>query len=105
MESEARLVFIDGGLPMPELQYEIVDRCGELWRVDFAWPEAMVVAEYESMEWHASPAALKHDRIKTARLQECGYTVVPIVVDDVRNRPFDLVGRIFNHLSRPARAG
>ncbi len=100
MESEARLVFIDGGLPMPVLQYEIVDRCGELWRVDFAWPELMVVAEYESMEWHATAAALRHDRTKTARLQECGYTIVPIVVDDVRRRPFDLVGRIFYHLDR-----
>jgi hypothetical protein len=105
MESEARLVFIDGGLPAPELQYEIVDRCGDLWRVDFAWSAAMVVAEYESMEWHASPEALKHDRIKTSRLQECGYSVIPIVVDDVRNNPFDLVGRIFYHLDRAALAG
>jgi hypothetical protein len=105
MESEARLVFIDGGLPTPELQYEIVDRCGDLWRVDFAWPEAMVVAEYESMEWHASPAALKHDRTKTSRLQECGYSVIPIIVDDVRHKPFDLVARIFCHLNRAELAG
>jgi hypothetical protein len=105
MESEARLVFIDGGLPTPELQYEIVDRCGDLWRVDFAWPEAMVVAEYDSMEWHASPEALRHDRTKTSRLQECGYSVIPIVVDDVRHRPFDLVARIFTHLDRAALAG
>ena len=105
MESEARLVFIDGGLPSPELQYEIVDRCGDLWRVDFAWPGAMVVAEYESMEWHASSAALKHDRVKTSRLQECGYTVVPIVVEDVRHKPFDLVARIFYHLDRAELAG
>ncbi len=98
MESEARLVFIDGGLPTPELQFEIIDRCGDLWRVDFAWPDATVVAEYDSMEWHASPEALKHDRMKTARLQECGYTVVPLVVVDVRQRPLDLVGRIFHHL-------
>jgi hypothetical protein len=105
MESEARLVFIDGGLPTPELQYEIVDRCGDLWRVDFAWPDAMVVAEYDSMEWHASPAALKHDRTKTSRLQECGYSVIPIVVDDVRHKPFDLVARIFYHLDRAVLAG
>jgi hypothetical protein len=104
MESEARLVFIDGGLPMPELQYEIVDRCGDLWRVDFAWPEAKVVAEYESMEWHASPEALRHDRMKTSRLQECGFTVIPIVVDDVRNKPYELVRRIFNHLDDTALA-
>jgi hypothetical protein len=105
MESEARLVFIDGGLPTPQLQYEIVDRCGDLWRVDFAWPDEMVVAEYESMEWHASRESLKHDRIKTARLQECGYSVIPIVVDDVRHRPFDLVARIFNQLDRAELAG
>jgi hypothetical protein len=98
MESEARLVFIDGGLPMPELQYEIVDRRGQLWRVDFAWPQAMLIAEYESMEWHATPEALKHDRKKTACLQECGWKTVPIVVDDVRHQPFDLVGRMFGHL-------
>lgn len=100
MESEARLVFIDGRLPTPDLQYEIVDRCGKLWRVDFAWPDAMLVAEYESMEWHANPAALRHDRMKTSRLQECGWTQVPIVVDDVRQYPHDLVARIFGYLDR-----
>jgi hypothetical protein len=104
MESEARLVFIDGGLPKPELQYEILDRCGDLWRVDFAWPDAMIVVEYDSMEWHASAESLKHDRVKTSRLQECGYTVIPIVVDDVRKQPFDLVARIFYHLDRAALA-
>jgi hypothetical protein len=105
MESEARLVFIDGGLPLPELQYEIRDWYGQLWRVDFAWPEAKVVAEYESMEWHASPEALKHDRIKTARLQECGWMTVPIVVDDVRRHAAPLVSRISGHLERTALVG
>jgi hypothetical protein len=105
MESEARLVFIDGGLPLPELQYEIVDRCGQRWRVDFAWPDSKVVAEYESMQWHASPAALKHDRTKTARLQECGYITVPLVVDDVRRHPMDLVARIARHLEHARLAG
>ncbi|PEG32905.1 hypothetical protein CQY20_33740 [Mycolicibacterium agri] len=104
MESEARLVMIDGGVPLPDLQFEIVDLCGELWRVDFAWPESMLVAEYDSAEWHANPDAFKHDRRKTARLQECGYTVLPIVSDDVRRYPAALVARIFNHLDRQALA-
>ena len=102
LESEARLVFIDGGLPLPELQYEIIDRCGKLWRVDFAWPHAKVVAEYESMEWHATAEALRHDRMKVARLQECGWTSIPVVVDDVRRHPADLVARIATHLNRVA---
>lgn len=105
MESETRLVFIDGGLPRPELQYEIRDRDGRLWRVDFAWPDAMLVAEYESMEWHATSEALKHDRTKTARLQECGWTSIPIVVDDVRRDPSGLIARIVRHLDGTALAG
>ena len=36
MESEARLVMIDGGLPSPVLQYEVVDARGRLRRLDFA---------------------------------------------------------------------
>ncbi|MGB3231143.1 MAG: hypothetical protein WBB57_09880 [Mycobacterium sp.] len=98
MESETRLVFIDGGLPKPELQYEIVDRHGKLWRVDFAWPWASVAAEYDSMEWHANPQAWKRDRIKQARLKDCGWTVVPMVSDDVRRHPLDLVARVLGHL-------
>ena len=105
MESEARLVFIDGGLPLPELQYNIRDRHGDLWRVDFAWPDSKVVAEYDSVEWHANPEGWKHDRLKAARLQECRWTSVPMTVDDVRRQPRELVNRIFCHLERAPLAG
>jgi hypothetical protein len=43
--------------------------------------------------------------MKTARLQECGYLSVPLVVDDVRHNPMDLVARIAGHLDRPRLAG
>ncbi|MBN3509948.1 Transcriptional regulator, AbiEi antitoxin, Type IV TA system [Mycobacterium sp. 88mf] len=102
MESEMRLVFIDWGLPTPELQYEIVDRHGQLWRVDFAWPECRVAAEYDSMDWHANPVAVKHDRMKSARLQEIGWISVPAVVDDVRRYPAELCSRIRSHLEPAA---
>ncbi|MEO8815301.1 MAG: type IV toxin-antitoxin system AbiEi family antitoxin domain-containing protein [Mycobacterium sp.] len=105
MESEARLVFIDGGLPMPELQYSIVDRYSKLWRVDFAWPEAMIAAEYDSVQWHVGREALLHDRLKTARLQECGWTTIPVTVDDIRGDPTGLVARINTHLDRPRLVG
>jgi hypothetical protein len=105
MESEARLVFIDGGLALPELQYEIRDLHGKLWRVDFAWLDSKVVAEYDSVEWHNNPAGWKHDRMKAARLQECGWISVPMVVDDVRKYPDELVNRIRGHLERISLAG
>ena len=105
MESEARLLFIDSGLPMPEPQYSIIDRHGRLWRVDFAWPQALVLAEYDSVQWHLGRDALLHDRLKTGRLQECGWTSIPMTIDDIRRDPIGLVGRINSHLMRPRMAG
>jgi very-short-patch-repair endonuclease len=100
MESEARLVMIDYGLPRPELQYEIPGRDGEVWRVDFAWPEHRVAAEYESIHWHAGRSEMVRDKKRFAGIQETAWTVIPIVVDDVRRQPRRLAERIDYHLSR-----
>lgn len=105
MESEARLVMIDGGLPRPELQYLIHGRDGESWRVDFAWPEAFLAAEYESIAWHAGPERMLRDKARWGKIQELGWVIVPIVVDDVRRRPDRLVTRIEAHLNRARMAG
>lgn len=100
MESEARLVMIDCGLPLPELQYEIRGKDGELWRVDFAWPDHRVAAEYESVAWHAGRIEMLRDKGRFAKVQELGWTVIPIVVDDVRLHPWRLAERISSHLAR-----
>ncbi|CPR03175.1 hypothetical protein BN971_00272 [Mycobacterium bohemicum DSM 44277] len=100
MESEARLVMIDRKLPMPELQYPIHGRDGELWRVDFAWPDARLAAEYESIDWHAGRDAMLRDKIRLARIQELGWTIIPVVVQDVRREPDRLADRIAVHLGR-----
>ncbi len=73
MESEARLVMVDGGLPPPVLQYEIVAR----------WPEAFL-----------------RDRRRGAALLDLGWVVVPIVAGDVRYRQGELVHRIAMRLER-----
>jgi hypothetical protein len=105
MESEARLVFIDGGLPEPELQYWIRDLCGQDWRVDFAWPEYKVVAEYDSIDWHIARVVFLTDRLKYGRLQDCGWSVVSMTVDDVRHRSWDLVARIERQVTPGRLAG
>ena len=104
MESEARLVMIDHEIPVPELQYPIHGRDGELWRVDFAWPGARLAAEYESIEWHAGRAEMLRDKMRWGKIQELGWTIIPIVVDDVRRQPGHLANRIASHLDRPRMA-
>ena len=51
------------------------------------------------MQWHLGREALLHDRLKTARLQECGWLTLPITVDDVRHGPVDLSDRIKSQLA------
>jgi len=91
MESEARLMMLDGGLPTPALQYEVIDHSGRLWRLDFAWPDVKVAVEYDGFDWHSDPDALRRDRQKRAALVEMGWSVISIVFDDVRRRPYETV--------------
>ncbi len=91
---------MDGGLPAPELQYEIVDLYGRLWRVDFAWPGSELAVEYDGYDWHSDPASFARDRQKRAALQEMGWIVLSIVADDVRRRAQDLVRRIDVEITR-----
>jgi hypothetical protein len=100
MESEARLAMLDGNLPRPVLQHEIVDGNGELRRVDFAWPEERVAAEYDGTDWHSSPEAMRRDRRRQGALQDVGWTLVPIVFEDVRYRAWEFVARIERQLLR-----
>ena len=100
MESEARLVMIDGGLPSPVLQYEIVDRNWQTWRVDFAWPDVKVAVEYDGFDWHSQPESLSRDRQKRAALREVGWEVVSAVADDIRRRPWDMLRRIESEFER-----
>lgn len=94
MESEARLMMYDGGLPAPELQYWITDLDGRRWRVDFAWPDALVVVEYDGVGSHVDEDDFIRDRQKLAALQEMGYTVITLVKSDVRRTPAKSVRRI-----------
>jgi hypothetical protein len=100
MESEARLVMIDGGLPTPALQHEVVDANGRTWRLDFAWPEYRVAAEYDGVDWHSGPDAFFRDRRRFAALQDLGWVTVTIVAEDVRYRTWELVRRIEMQLER-----
>jgi very-short-patch-repair endonuclease len=89
---------LDGGLPAPELQYELIDGNRERRRLDFAWPAYRLAVEYDGMDWHAGAEAMKRDRRRTAALMDVGWTVIAIVFDDVRHRPRELVARIDKQL-------
>ena len=100
MESEVRLVMHDGGLPAPELQYEIVDLSGRRWRLDFAWPDLCVAVEYDGFDWHSDRERFQRDRQKRAALNEMEWSLLSVVSDDVRVRSRDMLRRIETALER-----
>jgi hypothetical protein len=100
MESEARLVMIDGGVPPPALQYKIVDAQGRTWWFDFAWPDYRVAAEYDGVDWHSGPNAFRRDRRRAAAVQHLGWVVVSIIAEDMRYQPAELVRRLEACLER-----
>jgi hypothetical protein len=100
MESEVRLVMMDGGLPIPQVQYEVIDGNGERRRLDFAWPHERVAVEYDGLSWHSGPEAMVRDRRRTAALLDVGWVVIAIVFEDVRYRSWDFVARVDTQLRR-----
>ncbi|MCV7414000.1 hypothetical protein [Mycolicibacterium litorale] len=104
LESEARLAMIDGGLPSPELQFAVVDGNGEVRRLDFAWPDQRVAVEYDGVDWHSGPEAMRADRRRQSALMDVGWVVIPIVFEDVRHRAWDFVARIDHQLRHPRAA-
>jgi hypothetical protein len=100
MESEARLMMFDGGLPAPALQHEVVDAEGRVWRLDFAWLDQKVAVEYDGFDWHSDPVVFRRDRLKRASLRAVGWEVTSIVSDDVRRHPDKTVRMLRAELAR-----
>lgn len=84
MESIARIAFVDAGLPEPDLNASVKDAQGEwLATVDFYWPQARLVVEYQSEEHHATPGQRSKDEDRRRMLQANGYQVLFITAATV----------------------
>jgi hypothetical protein len=83
-ESSLRLLVIDAGFPVPEVQYEVCTIDGVmLWRLDLAWPQARVALEYDGFAAHAERR--ERDAARDADLRRRGWLVVHATVEDLRN--------------------
>ena len=78
-ETRTRLALLAAGLPTPELQFEIVTSEG-LFRADFAWPELMVILEFDGeakyFDYRPTAEALLEERRRENALATEGWTVV-----------------------------
>lgn len=97
-ESAMLLTLYDAGLPLPELQYRILDINGrERYRVDFAWEGPRVALEYDGREAHEDRA--DQDAAREADLRSRGWTVIRATASDLRN-PARLISTIRAAITR-----
>lgn len=109
LESCARVVFREQGLPAPELQVHISGRDRTvIARVDFFWRRYNVIAESDGLLKYdggeRAIAELKRDRL----LREEGYEVVHFTWQELFSDPVRVAGRIraaFERASRLSRRG
>jgi hypothetical protein len=82
-ESWIRLMIIEQGLPLPEVNWPIRDLDGRLlYRLDLAWPHLRVALEYDGYAAHAGREA--DDQARRADLEARGWIVVVVRKEDLR---------------------
>jgi very-short-patch-repair endonuclease len=59
-----------------------------------------VAVEYDGIDWHSGPDAMRRDRKRGAALLDVGWVVIAVVFEDVRYRAWEFVARIDGQLRR-----
>jgi hypothetical protein len=83
-ESCLRLLVVDAGFPVPAVQHEVCDLTGMLlYRLDLAWPQLRIGAEYDGYEAHVGREDV--DASRQADLERRGWIIVRATAADLRN--------------------
>lgn len=68
----------DFGLPLPAAQHPVVLPDGTRYRLDFAYPDAMVAIEAQSYGYHSDRQSWERDRIRLSELSALGWRVIEV---------------------------
>jgi hypothetical protein len=107
LESIARVVFRDCGLPPPQLQVE-VSRDGVTYRVDFMWKQFRTVAEVDGRLKYDDRSRFAYERRRDIWLRNAGYEVVHFTWQEITTQHQYVAATLraaFRRGSRDARSG
>jgi len=102
LESCARVVFAEAGLPPPVLQAAIVSTEGEfVGRVDFYWPEYQTIAEADGMAKYDDPSRARREVKRDIRLRETGNKLVHFTWGELFNQRERVITRVRTAFKAP----
>jgi len=87
-------------LPMPMFNPSLYENDVFLGRPDAWWPDAGVVAEVDSREWHLSPEDWDRTRRRHDRMAAAGIILLHFSPNQIRREPADVVRMIKQALQR-----
>jgi very-short-patch-repair endonuclease len=100
MESVLRWLVHEAELPAPVLQFVVRDDGGAfLGRADLAWPDRMVLVEFDG-DVHRERGVFVNDLRRQNRLITAGWTVLRFSSADVLGRPQEVIAEIRRALCR-----
>jgi very-short-patch-repair endonuclease len=93
------------GLPVPQLQTRFTLEQGRVRRVDFFFPQASLVIELDSYEWHSGRRAWEEDLRRRNQLEARGLKVMHYTARDLVRRPRETAKEIASLLEPSPSAG
>ena len=97
-ESLTRCLLMEHRLPSPVSQYPISCE-GRNYRVDFAWPEARVILEFDGEQKYVDhPGRDRREAARDRALTRAGWTVVHLTWADIFNKELEVVTHLRNLL-------
>ncbi len=98
METEMRLLMVRDHLPEPSLNFRVHDSSGRfVAMVDLAFDTWKVAVEYQG-DLHREKKRFRADITRRERLEDAGWTVIFMSVDDIRRQPRETLRRIRKRL-------
>jgi hypothetical protein len=101
LESIARVVFRDCGLPPPKLQ-ALVGTADDVARVDFFWGQYRTIVEVDGAVKYADPLRARAQLERDSWLRSLGYEVVHFTWDEITTMPDLVAARIREAFRRGA---
>lgn len=81
-ETRLRLLFVDGGLPRPRTQLPVFDGQFYVRRLDMAWDDFLVAAEYDGDQHRTDRRQYAKDVRVKRTLDRLGWRVVYVIKED-----------------------
>jgi hypothetical protein len=95
LESCARVIFHQAGLPAPRLQAEFLDHATlSIARVDFYWPEYKTAAESDGLMKYETPDVMRRQFNRDRMLRDLGCKVVHFTWRELFDTPAVVIARI-----------